>query len=81
MSVVPFNKKPLYTAKLFSTYTEFGEFKSSGTLCGCVDFATPQAGTFMFTPDEIYSIIIMLKSALEDVLKNSDPLHDPRLMP
>jgi hypothetical protein len=32
------------------------------------------------TPDEVMSLIVMLKNAREDVLKNSDPYGDPRIV-
>ena len=79
MTVVPF-KPPLYEAKLFRAMTEEGEYKAAGTLCGHIDFIGPWKGTYWLSPDEALSIITMLQGARADVLNNSDPLHDPRIV-
>lgn len=84
-TVIPFRRpvaavSKLYEAKGFSAQTEFGEFLASGTLCGHIDFATPKSGTFTFSPDEVVAIIAMLQGARTDVLNNSEPLTDPRLV-
>lgn len=70
----------LYEAKAFSAMTEAGKFTASGTLCGHVDFVGPFAGTFVLSPDEILSLVAMLQGARDDVLRNADPLGDPRLV-
>lgn len=70
---------PLYEAKAFSAKTEVGEFAASGTLCGCIDFVGPFKGTYPLSPDEVLLLIVALENARADVLKNSDPFHDPRL--
>ncbi len=75
MSVVPLRPK-LYEAKPFEA---FGVFKASGTLCGHIDFVGPWKGSIPLTPDEVLAVITMLQGAREDVLANSDLLHDPRL--
>lgn len=77
--VVPFTPK-LYTAKRFEAATIYGQFSASGTLCGHIDFTGPFNGTFPLSPDEALAIIVMLQRGRADVLDNSDPLHDPRLV-
>lgn len=83
MNVVIFTpiKKTLYEAKRFTAATELGDFEASGTLCGHIDFVGPFRGTYPLTPDEALAIIVMLKQAREDVLNNSNPLGDPRIIP
>lgn len=78
IKVVPIRPK-LYEAKKFAAPTLYGSFKSSGTLCGNIDFATPSAGTYCLSPVEAQQIIIMLTQARDDVMRNSDPRHDPRI--
>jgi hypothetical protein len=70
----------LYEAKAFSAQTEYGEFKASGTLCGNIDFVGPFKNTFTISPDEALSVIIMLQNARADVLDNSRPYSDPRII-
>lgn len=70
----------LYEAKAFSAQTALGEFAASGTLCGHVDFVGPFKGTYTLSPDEILAVIAVLQNARADVLKNSRPLSDPRLV-
>lgn len=72
--VIPFQQAP-YTAKLFDA----NGWKAAGTLCGCVDIATPDSGTYCLTPDETQDLIVALTNARADVLANSRPLHDPRI--
>lgn len=76
MSNVVELKPRLYEAKSFSA----GRFVASGTLCGHIDFATPN-GTYVLSPDEMQAVVVMLQSARADVLAHSDPTHDPRLYP
>lgn len=64
----------LYSAKLF----ESGPFKTAGTLCGHIDFATP-GGTHVLNVDELDDLVAALLGAREDVIRNSRPLSDPRL--
>ena len=71
---------PLYEAKIFRAVTEDGEYLASGTLCGHIDFVGPWKGTYLLSPDEALSIITMLQQARADVLNNSDPFHDPRIV-
>lgn len=71
----------LYQAKPFSAETPAGVFRMSGTLCGCIDFHVPGAGTYPLTPDETWAIAQALLNARQDVLDNSRPLSDPRIMP
>ena len=80
MNVVPFNAPRLYAARRFEARTIAGQFAASGTLCGHVDFVGPFKGTYTLSPDEILSIIIMLQQARADVLSNSEPLSDPRIV-
>lgn len=68
-----------YTAKRFTAQIGTVTWKFSGTLCGAVDMAT-DAGTFCLTPDEITLLIAALQSARDDVLKNSRPNSDPRIV-
>jgi hypothetical protein len=70
----------LYSAKPFTAKTVFGDFSASGTICGAIDFTGPFKGTYTLTPDEALSVINALKNARTDVLNNSDPLGDPRLI-
>jgi len=70
----------LYDAKQFKVRTVFGEFIASGTLCGHIDFAGPFKGIYPLSTDDALALIIMLKNARADVLENSDPLHDPRIV-
>ena len=77
-NIVPM-QGPLYEAKPFSANAEAGEFLVSGTLCGCIDFAVPSGKTYALSPDEALSLITALQGARADVLKNSNPLSDPRL--
>ena len=71
----------LYEAKEFTAGTADGSWRASGTFCGHVDLVIPVVNaTLILSPDEIQSIIIMLKQAREDVLTNSRPIDDPRLI-
>lgn len=79
MTVVSFPSKE-YTAKSFEVTTIFGNFKISGTLCGAVDFATPQSGTYTFTVEELDCLIDALSKSRKDVVENSKPFDDPRLI-
>ncbi len=76
-NVVPLGVQ-LYTAKSFTVETDVGTFKTSGTLCGNLDLATPN-GTWCLTPDEMQNLIVALTNARQDVLSNSRPFSDPRL--
>lgn len=77
--VVPLGA-PLYEATRFRADTELGRFTASGTLCGHIDFTGPFKGTYTLSPDEAFAVIVMLQRARADVLENSDPLHDPRIV-
>lgn len=79
MTIVPFSK-PLYTAEEFRVETEIGLFRLSGTLCGHIDFVGPWKGTLCLSPEEAFLLGHALLAARKDVLQNSDPLHDPRLV-
>lgn len=70
----------LYEAKAFKANTQFGPFEASGTICGAIDFVGPWKGSYPLSPDEALAVIIMLQNARADVLKNSDPLTDPRIV-
>lgn len=70
----------LYEAKRFEAITVYGPFAASGTLCGHIDFVGPFAGCYSLSPDEALAIIVMLQRARGDVLENSDPTHDPRII-
>jgi len=70
----------LYEATAFTANTEFGQFKAVGTLCGRIDFVGPWKGSYPLSPDEALAVIVMLQQARADVLSNSDPMHDPRLI-
>lgn len=81
--VIPFSKQggsPLYEAQIFAVETECGEFRASGTLCGHIDFVGPFGGCFPLSPDEAHGLIAMLQAARADVLANSRPFNDPRLI-
>lgn len=78
MSVVQFKPKE-YAAKQFTATVDGKDWLFSGTLCGGVDMAT-SAGTFCLTPDEIPCVIAALQSARQDVLENSNPNGDPRIV-
>lgn len=78
MSIVQFQPRE-YTAKQFTAAVGGKTWLFSGTLCGAVDMATSN-GTWCLTPDEIPLVIAALQSAREDVLKNSKPYSDPRLV-
>lgn len=69
-----------YDAKLFTVDTVYGEFKIAGTLCGAIDVALPIGKTLTLTPDEAQALIIALTNARDDVLQNSRPFDDPRLI-
>jgi hypothetical protein len=73
-------RRKLYDAKFFSTNTVDGCFAVAGTLCGCIDFAVPQGKTYSLTPDEALTLINMLRQSRHDVLENSDPYGDPRIV-
>lgn len=78
--VVPF-KPRLYDAKRFTARTGCGDFAASGTFCGNIDFVGPfDDRTYPLSPDEVLALINMLKQARQDVLDQSDPLHDPRIV-
>lgn len=79
-NVVPL-QPPLYEAKLFKAGTALGQFSASGTLCGHIDFLVPSSGSiYPLSPDEALAVIVMLQQARADVLANSDPFNDPRLI-
>ena len=69
-----------YNAKLFTVDTIYGEFKIAGTLCGAIDLALPTGNTLALTPDEVAAIISALSAARHDVLENSRPFTDLRLI-
>lgn len=77
--VVPFARK-LYEAKPFSVSCIYGQFKARGTLCGNIDFVGPFRGCYTLSPDEAQALIVMLQAARADVLENSEPYHDPRIL-
>lgn len=79
MTVIQFKPK-LYEARAFRAQTTFGEFEASGTLDGHIDFIGPFKGCYPLSPDEALAVIVMLQRAREDVLENSDPKGDPRLV-
>lgn len=81
MSNVISFRPALYEAKAFRAETEAGQWEASGTLCGHIDFVGPFAGTYVLSPDEVLALIVMLQGARADILENSDPLDDPRLIP
>lgn len=70
----------LYEAKAFNADTEYGRFTACGTRCGNIDFAGPSTGTYPLSPDEVLALIVMLQRARDDVLENSEPLNDPRIV-
>ena len=69
----------MYEAKLFTTEAYGVPFKAAGTLCGHIDFVVGRR-TYSLSVDEAMSISMMLQKARKDVLENSDPLGDPRLI-
>ena len=69
-----------YRAKPFRAGTVYGDFRVSGTLCGHIDVAVPQGNTLALTPDEADALIRALTDARRDVLANSDPFNDPRIV-
>lgn len=69
-------KPARYEAKRF----EAGQFAASGTLCGHIDLVGPWQGTYVLSPDEAQAFSVMLQQARADVLANSDPQGDPRLV-
>lgn len=73
-------RRKFYEAKAFKAQTVYGDFQASGTICGSIDFIGPFAGCYTVTPDEALAMIIMLKNARADVLDNSDPMGDPRIV-
>jgi hypothetical protein len=73
-SVVPLRRRE-YTAKQF----ESGHYKVSGTLCGAIDISDGHR-THCLTPDEVAGFIAILHAARADVLSNSDPYNDPRVV-
>lgn len=79
-NVVRLHFDSLYTAKSFSARTGPGEFSCSGTLCGHIDLATPEGLTYPLSPDEVFALIHALQNSREDVLQNSRPLSDPRII-
>lgn len=80
MGTVVSLRPKLYSAKLFRADTSFGSFSASGTLCGHIDFTCPFKGSYPILPDEALALIAMLTQARTDVLENSVPEHDPRLI-
>ncbi len=81
MSNVTPLRPPLYEAKRFEANTGLGQFAASGTLCGHIDFTGPWQGSYPLSPDEAAALAVMLQQARADVLDNSDPLGDPRIVP
>lgn len=79
MTVVPFPQR-LYEAKEFRANSSFGEFIAAGTLCGHIDFVGPWGCSYPLSPNEALAVIVMLQRARADVLENSDPDGDPRLV-
>lgn len=74
MTVIAFPQR-LYEAKLFRAHG----WTLAGTLCGNIDVATPESGTYCLTPDEAQALIVAITNARADVLANSNPLGDPRI--
>jgi len=74
VTVIPI-RPALYEAKLFEAHG----WQIAGTLCGCIDVATPASGTYAMTPDEVQALIVALTNARADVLANSRPFSDPRI--
>lgn len=73
-------KKLPYRAKAFKAETVYGAFQVSGTLCGHIDVAVPQGKTLALSPDEVLALLQALQGARKDVLENSRPFDDPRLV-
>jgi hypothetical protein len=69
-----------YTAKPFRAETVYGVFHVSGTLCGHIDVALPQGKTLALSPNEVLALVQALQGAREDVVNNSRPFDDPRLI-
>ena len=69
-----------YEAKAFRAEIEGGTILVSGTLCGHIDVAMPHGGTYVLSPDEVLSLVLALQGARNDVLRNSRPFDDPRLI-
>ena len=71
-----FELKPtLYNAKIFRVQG----WTISGTLCGHIDVATPDAGIYVMSPGELQDLIVGLTQSRLDVLAHSNPMSDPRL--
>ena len=78
--IVPFKPRE-YTATSFRCSSIYGEFVASGTLCGNVDFVVPQTGFVLnLSIDEIDHLIEILNMARKDVVENSNPYGDPRIL-
>jgi hypothetical protein len=76
MTVVAFPARAReYVAKPF----ESGPYRMSGTLCGAIDITDGHL-THCLTPDEIGDLIIVLHAVRADVLTNSRPFTDPRIV-
>jgi hypothetical protein len=86
MTVIAFPARAReYVAKQF----ESGPFVASGTLCGCVDFCDRVGWnnedpalrrTWTLTVPELDGLITILKAARDDVVNNSQPFTDPRIV-
>lgn len=58
-----------------------GPFEMSGTLCGCVCFHDESSpGTWCLTIPELDHLIGSLQAVREDVVKNSRPYGDSRIV-
>jgi hypothetical protein len=76
MTVVAFPARAReYVAKVFWS----GPFSMSGTLCGSIDI-TDGHRTHCLTPEEVADLIANLHAVRADVLANSRPFTDPRIV-
>jgi hypothetical protein len=78
--VVPFLRKT-YCAASFEVCYGNGKFRMSGTLCGFIDFATPNSGTYPLSMGEAKLMVAALLGAINDVEANCLHERDPLLLP
>ena len=77
--VIPFRPRE-YVARSFTSDWENTQFKTSGTIDGHIDLATPASGTYPLTLHEARSLVEALNRAIEDVEQNCKFDADPRLV-
>lgn len=77
--IIQFPGDRLYNAKRFPVTIEGAEWSCSGMIEGLIELHTPDR-SWPLTPDEAHALVIALSNSRIDVLENSRPNCDPRII-